>query len=81
MTLFSPSGPPLSMIVSAFTAPTIDPTRREMRRERLECFPRVDDQVERMLRERQIGAPATGTLLPVIDLTTGTRSCRPGEPC
>jgi hypothetical protein len=28
---------------------------------------------------RQIGAPAT--LLPVIDLTTRTRSCRPGEPC
>ncbi|WP_408996967.1 tyrosine-type recombinase/integrase [Streptomyces ipomoeae] len=29
----------------------------------------------------QIGAPATATLLPVIDLTTRTRSCRPGEPC
>jgi hypothetical protein len=27
----------------------------------------------------QIGAPAT--LLPVIDLTTRTRACRPGEPC
>ncbi|MER7187357.1 hypothetical protein ABT404_49205 [Streptomyces hyaluromycini] len=25
--------------------------------------------------------PATATLLPVIDLTTRTRSCRPGEPC
>lgn len=29
----------------------------------------------------QIGAPATATLLPVIDVTTVTRSCRPGEPC
>ncbi|MET8170403.1 hypothetical protein ABZT34_40300 [Streptomyces sp. NPDC005329] len=27
----------------------------------------------------QIGAPATATLLPIIDLTR--RSCRPGEPC
>ncbi len=29
----------------------------------------------------QIGAPATATLLPVIDLPTRTRSCRPGVPC
>ncbi|MCT9109064.1 hypothetical protein N4G69_26205 [Streptomyces mirabilis] len=29
----------------------------------------------------QIGAPATATLLPVIDVTARTRSCRPGEPC
>lgn len=68
------------MTVCAFTAPTIDPPRQERQRERLECFPRVDDQVGRILRERQIGAPATATLLPVIDLATGTRSCR-GEPC
>ncbi|MFF0041076.1 hypothetical protein ACFYRG_33450 [Streptomyces mirabilis] len=29
----------------------------------------------------QIGAPVTATLLPVIDVTARTRSCRPGEPC
>ncbi|MFF7756182.1 hypothetical protein ACFZCP_45030 [Streptomyces sp. NPDC007971] len=30
---------------------------------------------------RQIGIPATATLLPVVDLTARTRLCGPDQPC
>jgi hypothetical protein len=30
---------------------------------------------------RQIGAPATATLLPIVNVTTRPRECGPGGPC